>query len=114
MKYNITPNPKPRMTRRDKWAKRPAVLRYFAFKDEVRLKGVVYEYGKAITFHMPMPKSWSKKKKAEMDGKPHKQRPDIDNMIKSLFDSLYDEDAHIWWVGETKKLWAYEGSIEIY
>ena len=38
--YPITPVPKPRMTRRDRWAKRPCVLRYWAFKDEVRLRRV--------------------------------------------------------------------------
>ncbi len=29
---------KPRMTQRDKWKKRPCVLRYRAFADELRLK----------------------------------------------------------------------------
>ena len=39
MEYPIIPLGKPRMTQRDKWAKRPAVLRYRAFKDECRLHG---------------------------------------------------------------------------
>ena len=33
-----------------------------------------------VSFIMPMPKSWSKKKRAAMDGKPHTARPDIDNL----------------------------------
>lgn len=36
--FDICPLPKPRMTQRDRWAKRPAVLRYRAFCDEVRLR----------------------------------------------------------------------------
>ena len=38
MIYDITPCPKPRQTQSDKWKKRPPVLRYRAFADEVRLK----------------------------------------------------------------------------
>ena len=38
--YKIKPVPKPRMTQRDAWDKRPCVLRYRAFKDEVRKWGV--------------------------------------------------------------------------
>ena len=36
--YDITPMGKSRMTRADKWKKRPEVLRYRAFCDEVRLR----------------------------------------------------------------------------
>lgn len=39
IEYPIVPVPKPRMTQRDKWQKRPAVMRYRAFCDEVRAKG---------------------------------------------------------------------------
>lgn len=114
MKYNVSPNTKPRMTRADKWKKRKCVLQYWAFKDEINLRRVKFEVGQSIIFHVPMPKSWSKKKKIEMDGRPHEQVPDIDNYLKALFDSLYLDDSHIWHVGDLKKLWAYEGSIEIY
>lgn len=40
--YNITPIPKPRMTRSDKWKKRPAVVRYFEYKDKIRAAGKPY------------------------------------------------------------------------
>ncbi len=83
--YAITPVPKPRMTQRDKWKKRPVVLRYHAFKDEVRAAGVeLEESGQHIIFVLPMPKSWSKKKQREMVGKPHQQKPDKDNLEKAL------------------------------
>lgn len=114
MFYEITPVPKPRMTQRDKWAKRPCVLRYHAFKDECKLKGLKYEVGQSITFVMPMPQSWSKKKKADMCGAPHTQKPDIDNLLKALFDAVYSEDSHIHEVGRIKKRWDYDGAIRIY
>ena len=44
-------------------------------------------------------KSWSKKKKAEMIGKPHTYRPDLDNVIKSVLDGLngtaWEDDAQV-------------------
>ena len=59
----VTPYGKPRMTRRDQWAKRPAVIRYRAFCDAVRAAwpaGVPYPAaGAHVTFWLPMPKSWS-------------------------------------------------------
>jgi len=111
--YNITPMGKPRMTRADKWKKRPEVLRYRAFCDHVRLLGVeLPEAGAHITFILPMPPSWSKKKRQEMTGKPHQQKPDKDNLEKALMDAIYADDAHIWDSRVTKR-WGEEGQIVI-
>jgi len=57
-----------------------------------------------------MPQSWSKKKKAEMDERPHEQTPDIDNVCKALLDSIYSDDSHIWRI-TLVKIWGYEGAI---
>lgn len=101
------------MTQRDKWSERPCVMKYWAFKDEVLLNNVeVPESGSKVIFRVPMPKSWSKKKKAEMVGKPHQQKPDVDNLLKALLDAIYDDDAHIWDI-HAVKLWDVEGSIEV-
>jgi Holliday junction resolvase RusA-like endonuclease len=100
---DITPIPKPRMVRSDSWKKRPIVLSYWAFKKEL-------EPEINIVFYLPMPESWSKKKKAEMDGKPHQQTPDGDNMIKSLQDCLCEQDNFIWKVSYEKR-WSYKGKI---
>lgn len=111
MEYNITPVPKPRMTQSDRWKKRPAVVRYWNYKDEVRLNKVfVPESGSHITFILPMPKSWSKKKKIEMDGKPHQSTPDKDNLEKALLDAIFDEDKKVWDSRVTKQ-WGKEGKI---
>lgn len=82
--YYINPVPKPRMTQRDAWKKRPVVVKYHAFCDEMRANHFTLpESGAHLTFVIPMPKSWSKKKRIEMNGKPHQQRPDVDNLIKA-------------------------------
>src|SRR5690606_19230936 len=96
-----------------KWAKRPAVLRYRAFKDECRLKRVELPSGGAcITFVLPMPKSWSRKKMMEMCGKPHRQKPDLDNLAKALMDAVHDDDAGIWSMS-LAKVWGFKGQIRI-
>lgn len=111
--YDICPLPKPRMTQRDSWAKRPAVLRYRAFCDEVRLRGVVLPVCCShVTFVMPMPPSWSKKKRAAHAGQPHQQKPDADNLLKALMDAIYHDDCAVWDVRVTK-LWGETGSIKI-
>lgn len=65
-----------------------------------------------ITFHIPMSPSWSKKKRAELEGKPHQQKPDIDNLLKAWMDCLYRNDAVIWKVSASK-LWSVKGCIEV-
>lgn len=111
--YPIVPMGKPRMTRADKWKKRPEVMRYRAFCDEVRLRGVVLpESGAHVTFVLPMPVSWSKKKRQQQNGQPHQAKPDCDNMLKALMDALYADDAHVWDCRITK-VWGEVGQIII-
>lgn len=110
--YDITPAPKPRQTRSDKWKQRPCVLRYRAFADECRSKGVTVENSDRIIFVMPMPKSWNKKKKEAMDGEPHMQKPDFDNLAKSICDAVHQDDSHLWNIG-IMKVWGYHGQIII-
>ena len=111
--YKINPIPKPRMTQRDKWGKRPVTQRYFAFKDEINILRVrVPASGGHVLFRIKMPKSWTKKKKSEMVGKPHQQTPDVDNYLKALLDAVYADDSGVWDIRVTK-VWAEEGSIEI-
>ncbi|WLD56899.1 RusA family crossover junction endodeoxyribonuclease [Salinispirillum sp. LH 10-3-1] len=110
---SLVPVPKPRMTQRDRWQKRPAVMRYRAFCDHIRLlKAQLPPSGTHVTFVLPMPKSWSAKKKQAMNGKPHTQRPDADNMLKALCDAIHEEDSGIWDVRITK-VWGESGQIII-
>lgn len=112
----ITAVAKPRMTRRDKWLNppRPIVLAYRTYCDNLRIltRYSGYHLGEQlrITFVFPMPQSWSKKKQKEMEGLPHKQTPDLDNLIKGFTDALTDDDAAIWNIAAVK-LWGKEGVI---
>lgn len=112
----IDPVAKPRMTQRDKWKKRPAVTRYRAFCDELRRqvsRGFRFpECGYHMKFVIPMPESWSKRKRAEMDGKPHQQTPDKDNLEKAVLDALLVQDCRVW-DGRVTKRWGETGMIVI-
>jgi Holliday junction resolvase RusA-like endonuclease len=111
--YSITPMGKPRMTRADKWKKRPEVLRYRVFCDEVRLHKVqLPESDFHVPFSIPMPPSWSKKKRQQFNGQPHQSKPDMDNLMKALMDAIYEDDAHIW-DGRITKRWGEAGRIVI-
>jgi Holliday junction resolvase RusA-like endonuclease len=112
-RYQIVPVPKPRMTQRDKWQMRPAVLRYRAFCDQVRALGVeLRPTGDRVIFILPMPPSWPKKKRAQMLGKPHQGKPDCDNIFKSLGDAIFADDSHLYHF-EPLKFWGEAGEIII-
>ena len=50
--------------------------------------------------------------RAELNGRPHQQKPDVDNLTKSLLDALFEDDAHIWDV-RVSKSWGETGRIII-
>lgn len=111
MIYPIEPMGAPRMTRADAWKDRPVVLKYRAFKDACRAAGVTLpESGCRVTFVLPMPPSWSAKKRAAQAGQPHRQKPDVDNILKGLMDSVFDDDAHVWDIA-ARKVWGETGAI---
>lgn len=101
----VTPCPAPRQTRSDKWRPRPCVLRYRAFKDHLRLYIKAVPVPLVVHFGIAMPDSWSQKKKKEMNGTPHRQKPDVDNLLKAFLDALLDDDAHVHKVTASKS-WA--------
>lgn len=113
----VSPVAKPRMTRRDKWAQRPSVVRYRAYCDALRaelraIPGAQLPEELEVVFVLPMPASWSKRKRAQHLGQPHRQRPDIDNLVKGLMDALLDEDAHVWSVN-ARKVWGADGAVRL-
>lgn len=103
----LTPMGAPRMTRADTWKKRPVVLQYRAYKDAIRhaCKGIDPQCSSLSWFaYLPMPASWSAKKKAAMSGLLHRQKPDRDNIDKGILDSLFKADQGIA-VGSINKFW---------
>lgn len=119
MKFIINPMGKPRMTQRDKWLKpaRKVIARYWAYKDvlvlQANLEGYIPSDVLSVQFNIPMPKSWSKKKREAMNGQPHRQKPDLDNLLKAFQDCLCKEDSYIWGYSRCAKMWSLEGSIEV-
>lgn len=108
---------KPRQTRSDKWKKRKCVLEYRAFCDELRLKLRDFKLGDSysVEFGLPMPKSFSKKKRLSLAGKPHQSKPDLDNLVKALNDALRsfgEDDSSIFEIS-AKKVWDEEGFITL-
>ena len=114
MIIEIDPVAKPRMTQRDRWVKRPCTQKYWAFKDKLNQLVSAEELPERIhvVFQIPMPKSWSAKKRASQIGQPHKVRPDTDNLMKAFKDAVFEEDSAIWDERGTK-LWGETGRIEI-
>lgn len=93
--------------------------RYNLYKQELWLKAREAEFELPdglfrVVFYIPVPASWSLKKKAAQHMKPHQSKPDTDNLIKAFFDALRKEDKAIWDHRATK-LWVNEpsGRIEI-
>ena len=97
---------KPRMTQRDRWKKRPCVLRYRAMCDELRLSGLKLPSRFVLIAFMAMPTSWPAAQKRACNGQPHLSKPDQDNISKGCQDALSPSDSHHW-DGRCIKLWAY-------
>lgn len=110
---------KPRMTQRDKWLNPPRtpILKHRIAKQGIQTyalmnKCVLQEQFK-ITFVLAMPDSWSKKKKATMEGQAHRQKPDIDNLLKFVLDALLPDGDECVNDVHAKKIWGYEGKVII-
>lgn len=118
-KFDINPCPAPRMTQSDKWLmpRRKPVEQYFKFRDA--LQGLCLESGYKLTgvlnilFVIPFPKSYSTKKRFQLLGQSHQQRPDRDNYLKSFQDSFSGDDGYVW-DGRTIKVWGHKGQIIIF
>lgn len=113
--FAITPTPAPRQKRSDLWKPTPSVKRYRAFRDEValKIKELPPDFFHAV-FLLPMPASWPKTKKRDWVGRPHRGKPDKDNLEKGLIDAVYRDrdDAHVW-NSASIKIWSYDGAILI-
>ena len=126
--FDIIPMGAVRMTISDKWKTNPnhvdpkkrqrkAVCQYFNFKNVLTIQAIQmgYKLGKCLeaVYFIPMPDSWSNKKKEKMNGMPHESKPDTDNITKGVKDALKKDDSDVWWE-KAEKRWAFKGSIIIY
>lgn len=110
----VAPMGAPRMTQRDRWKQRPVVIRYRKLSDAIRAgtQKLILGHHVKLEFVFAMPKSWSKKDRAEHDGQPHQQKPDIDNAVKAVLDALYVDDSTVHTI-TAKKTWGEVGSIKL-
>lgn len=126
--FDIVPMGAPRMTQSDRWKTDPnhpdinrrqrvCVTQYFAYKSALIAQANVMNFEidscLDILFLIPMPASWSDKKKKAMNGLPCKVKPDTDNLIKGFKDALCKNDSYIW-KEHSEKRWAYMGSIIVF
>ena len=117
------------MVKRIKWRlyekgdkKVETVIRYLDYKNELSIVARSQYKGEPLTgpvylgliFHMPMPQSWSDKKKKRMDGQPHDKRPDRDNLEKGVCDAfnkiIWKDDGQIC-DGPIRQLYNFEPRI---
>jgi Holliday junction resolvase RusA-like endonuclease len=100
------------MTQADKWKKRKPVVRYFEYANRLKIINPAVSWEPlSLHFVLPMPKSWSKKKREAMKNKPHTQKPDLDNLVKAFKDALLAEDSDVWMYKLIMKTWGEEGCI---
>ena len=118
----IAPMGAVRMTQRGKWSS-PTAIRYMNYKKDVGyqlraqcqepLEGAV---SVDVTFILPMPDSWSRKRKNANAGLPVTVKPDADNILKGLMDAankiLWIDDNQVTDV-TMKKRYGFQGSIEM-
>jgi len=109
---NMRAIPAPRLTQKSKYY--GLGTRYKKWKNALRweAKQQKFELGDNIQigFYFSMPKSWSKKKKSQMMGRPHTQTPDLDNLIKSTVDALKSKDSSVYDI-RAYKLWSDSDAI---
>lgn len=115
--FDLTPIAKPRMTQRDKWLNPPRkeVLKYRIAKKGMEAYSLMHKFTIKdkidCTFVLPMPPSWSEKKRKNMDGKPHENKPDIDNLIKFVMDTMLPNGDQMVHTIYANKVWGREGKI---
>ena len=126
--FDVIPMGAPRLTQSDRWKTNPnhpdplkrqrkVVTQYWAFKTLLKLQAnqLQFELGNVLDalYLIPMPNSWSNKKKERMNGLPCEVKPHTDNIKKGLKDTLRKNDSDIWYE-KAEKRWAYHGSIIIF
>ena len=87
--------------------------KYTNWKATCAWLGVVIEDEVGVEFVIAMPRSWSKKKRAEMDGVPHRSTPDLDNLLGGLMDAARKDDSGVHRVMASKR-WGECGLIEVW
>ena len=113
------PAPRPRFSKFGTYNSK----KYTEYKEAIQMlvlsKKMPFFYTEAldleVVFYMPIPESFSKKKRVALDGAYHVKRPDTDNLLKAFKDALngtlYRDDSQISSL-YAKKLYSFTPRIE--
>lgn len=98
--------------------KRISYLRYIQYKKDLKEEAQRQLYFPRtdnfwMKFFLPIPKSWSDKKKRQLCFEPHLNKKDLDNYCKAILDSLYPKDQIVWDFRASKFWYDGPGHIEI-
>jgi hypothetical protein len=104
---------KPTMVSSDRYRKRPAVLRYRAYADHLRLLGAVLPESYLVIAYFAMPASWSNAERRRRDLTPHQVKPDGTNILKGIEDVLCPHGDQQLFDGRFRKVWAHADRIVI-
>lgn len=68
-------------------------------------KFILPPQGACVTFFIPCPKTWSKKRKKRYHNTLHQQRPDLKNLLTGFEDGLISEDKYVAHYSGLAKKW---------
>ena len=126
--FDVVPMGAVRMTQSDRWKTNPnhtdlkkrqrsVVTEYFDFKNKIKAQANEMNFQLPqvldIVFLIPMPFTWSEKKKVRNNKTKVLKRPDIDNLVKAFMDALSVEDGYVWRITAEKR-YSFKGSILVY
>lgn len=94
------------------------IQKYWDYKKSLRAVAEIENFvmphqGAWVKFYIPMPESWSQKKKNLMEFQGNEQTPDVDNFFKAFIDSLMKQDKSITDFRASKFWYSGRGHIEI-
>ena len=112
MTLSLKPMGKPRQSQSDKWRLRPVVCRYRSYADALRASFHLLPLAKFLQVGRVTVIATFMTKCSDRYGKPHRQKPDADNIMKGVKDSLIRKDETVYWE-LTEKRWGEQDSLKI-
>jgi Holliday junction resolvase RusA-like endonuclease len=59
----------------------------------------------SVRVWIPFPKSYSKAKRHQLLNEPHRKKPDVDNYLKGIMDTIFPDDDSFIWRATIEKRW---------
>ena len=101
---HVEPMGAPRMTRRDRWAKRPCVVAYHAFCDAIRAAAGTMPPASRVEC-ISVQAFFHDEKNEHAECEPYRKKPDWDNVFKGVVDALWEDDQKLGDVGSSGRYW---------